>query len=751
MIRLRSLSSELGAVFVVVVVLLVAGAYFVANTIFGRAIHSEKQQALVSVTDATHHRIESYVFDLISDTTGLARLPQWPALLSQPARMVEVDPVLREFLGSYLTEKRYSDLLLIDRAGKVRFSLRGASGPAQDVLGSAGAGSELAQAIEAANTLLQTEVSNFAWYPPSEDYAAFLAAPIFAGGVIIGNIALQIDRTELNRTINRYVGLGRTGEIVAAAEVEDDLLITAPTRHQPGLIGSRVSSEGFVPLIRALAGDQGSGDFIDYRGQPVLGVWRYLPSLNWGLLAKIDHAELDEPIDRFRGITLLVLLVSLGLAGIGALLSNRILLRPVRELSSAVRSIEQSRLPERISVGARHEIAELVDAFNQLIAALRGHQRELEARVEARTSELARANESMEQTNQRLQESYVELESAMEILRSTQVQLVQNEKMAALGQLIAGVAHEINTPLASINSSITTLGDAFRQLPAFLQQLAALDPEAREQLRCLLEAAGEGSSLSFREKRSLKQRYQTELAAFDHLDARLAADVFSQLPGVRIEDYRHLLSLPCATELLEHLRASINIHRAVQNIAIASGKARKVVLALKNFARQDQHVGEMEPVRLSETIETVLTLYQTQFKHGVELELDLPDYPPLLAHADELGQVWVNLIHNALQAMEYSGTLSIRLRQDSEEATVTLVDTGCGMAPEVLDRIFEPFFTTKPRGEGSGLGLDIARRILERHGGRIDVESEPGRGSTFRITLPVRRPGESSPAEEVSA
>lgn len=734
----RSISTELGGVLLTVVVLLVLTAYLVANTIFGQAIHSEKRQALISVTDATHHRIESYVRNLISDTTGLARLPQWTDLLSQAGHIVEADAELTAFLWTYVLDKGYYDLLLLDQAGTIRFSLKEESDLGQNVFRPPLSDTELPQALDAANTLLQTEVSNFSWYPPSQDFAAFLAAPIFDDGIIIGNIVLQIDRAELNHTINRYAGLGHSGEILAGTLSAGQLLITAPSRHQPELIGTRVETTGFGPMMTALAGQQGSGDFTDYRNQRVLAVWRYLPSLNWGLLTKIDYAELNEPIERFRAITLWVLVLSIGLALIGIGLTNRVLLHPVRRLSDTVRAINESHLPDTITVPARHEIADLVDAFNHLIGALRGHQLELEQRVAERTSELDEANRSMEKANLQLQESYVELEEAMETLKNTQSQLVQTEKMAALGQLIAGVAHEINTPLGSINSSIETLAQAYRRQPQFLEQAAALDSETRSRIGYLLDLADQGSGLSFREKRALKQKYQRELARWENVDARAGADLFSQLPEQDLSEFDQLLSHPRASEILEQIRSGIHIHRASQNIRIASEKARKVVFALKNFARQDHHVDEMEPTHLNENIETVLTLYHNQLKQSIELQADLPDYPPIHAYADELGQVWVNLIHNALQAMEYAGRLGIHLEQNEKEAVVSITDSGCGMTEEVREKIFQPFFTTKSRGEGSGLGLEIVQRIVDRHHGRITVETTPGEGSVFRVFLPVK-------------
>jgi signal transduction histidine kinase len=175
--------------------------------------------------------------------------------------------------------------------------------------------------------------------------------------------------------------------------------------------------------------------------------------------------------------------------------------------------------------------------------------------------------------------------------------------------------------------------------------------------------------------------------------------------------------------------------RNVQNIHTASTKAKKIVLALKTFARSNID-GERVAVDLRQNINTVLTLYQNQLKLGVVTEVDVAEGLVIQGNDDALGQVWTNLIHNAIQAMNGTGHLWVGGVKTNARAVLTFRNDGPPIPADILPRIFEPFFTTKPAGEGTGLGLDIVRQILDAHGGTIEVTTEEA-WTEFRVDLPL--------------
>jgi signal transduction histidine kinase len=196
-----------------------------------------------------------------------------------------------------------------------------------------------------------------------------------------------------------------------------------------------------------------------------------------------------------------------------------------------------------------------------------------------------------------------------------------------------------------------------------------------------------------------------------------------------------LLQDPKGRKILDTAYQLTTLQKGVKTISVASERASKVVFALKNLARYDQS-GEKTLVPVSEGIETVLTLYQNQLQH-VKVVKHYDALPPLRCYPDALHQVWINLIHNALQAMNNKGTLTLEITQAADCAVIHIKDTGSGIPEEIQAKIFEPFFTTKSPGEGSGLGLDIVKKIVEKHEGEIKMTSQLHQGSTFSVWLPM--------------
>lgn len=354
-------------------------------------------------------------------------------------------------------------------------------------------------------------------------------------------------------------------------------------------------------------------------------------------------------------------------------------------------------------------------------------------------SERKRAVEEIRFVNEELTNQKENLEALVDNLTQTQEQLVQSEKMAALGQLIAGIAHEINTPLGAIKASIGNLSDslesALGELPSLLQEQSLENLQLFSLLFKL--AHKKAPELSSREKRQLKKDLISSLKDKKIEQTEVIADILVFLNIFEIDEtLTEYLHRPDAIKIIRSVRNFISLLKNSATINIAVEKATKVVFALKKYAHRDSG-GEKVPTDIIDGIETVLTLYHNQLKQGIEIIRDYENLPLIPCYQDEISQVWTNLVQNAIQAMNLEGILTITAKYLDNSIMVSFKDTGTGIEPDIIDKIFEPFFTTKKQGEGSGLGLDIVKKIIEKHDGSIQVESILGKGAQFIINIPV--------------
>jgi signal transduction histidine kinase len=367
-----------------------------------------------------------------------------------------------------------------------------------------------------------------------------------------------------------------------------------------------------------------------------------------------------------------------------------------------------------------------------------GHK--LARQMELNLRERSRSLHKLEQAEIELEKRNQKLTETIEQLQKTQQELIYSEKMVALGQLVAGIAHEINTPLGAIQAAAgnTTkaLEESLSELPEFTQRL---NPQQQADFFKLLDKAlqSKNSIVTSSEKRPIKKALTSQLEKHGIENARSVANL-----AIDIGIYENIdLLLP----LLKHadfawiMQLAYNLTRLQSNsrtIVTAVDKAAKIVFALKNYARYDP-TEQKQLALVEDGINTVLELYHNQIKQGIELVRDYhSSLPPIQCYPDELIQVWTNLIHNAIQAMSGKGFLRITIDRANDYLKVQIADSGDGIPREIQDKIFQPFFTTKPLGEGSGLGLDIVKKIVEKHQGKIEFTTEPGK-TIFTVLLPI--------------
>jgi len=342
--------------------------------------------------------------------------------------------------------------------------------------------------------------------------------------------------------------------------------------------------------------------------------------------------------------------------------------------------------------------------------------------------------------NKKIEAQKEELTHTLEQLQKAHQKLIESEKMAALGQVIANIAHELNTPLGSIHSSVTNISHflthTLEKLPTFFQSLTQ---EHQQDFLVLLQKSMQPTiSLSSKEKRQHRRVLIQKLAQHDIDNAENIADTLVEI-GIaqHIEPLLPLLKDAHGMNALNLSYQLAGLQKNAKTLSIASKRVSKVIFALKSFSRQEQK-NRWVQANLTDGIETVLTLYYHQTIQGVTIVRNYSQLPLVFCIPEEMNQVWMNLILNSLQAMNNKGILQIDTQMNGTEVLIKITDNGTGIPEQIQPYIFNTFFTTKQVGEGSGLGLNIVKKIMEKHQGQITFTSEPGK-TTFSIHLPLRQ------------
>jgi signal transduction histidine kinase len=332
--------------------------------------------------------------------------------------------------------------------------------------------------------------------------------------------------------------------------------------------------------------------------------------------------------------------------------------------------------------------------------------------------------------------------------RSIEATARQRQSLVTLGTLAAGLAHEINNPAAAAVRAVDALEDACQTLLASLSRLAAHQVSAQQfGALDMLRQEVTGPAVP-PDALALADREDT-LAAWltgHGVDREWTIAPSLAAAGVDVgwcERVAAVLDGPALEPGLEWIASALSITALLAEMKESSRRISALVDAVKSYSQMDR--ASMQRIDVTDGLESTLVMLGPKLRGGVTVERDYgTGVPPVDALAGELNQVWTSLIDNAVEAMNGKGTLRLSTRAEQDDVVIEIGDTGPGMPPHVAARAFEPFFTTKGVGKGTGLGLDIARRIVaERHGGSIAIDSRPGQ-TVLRVRLPVRPPKPSS-------
>ena len=339
--------------------------------------------------------------------------------------------------------------------------------------------------------------------------------------------------------------------------------------------------------------------------------------------------------------------------------------------------IEKASYPQLLENKLRREIA----ARNQA-----------EQLLEEKSRELYQSNQELYLRNQKIAEQSRHLQKQVLELQETRQQLVQSEKMAVIGQLAAGVAHEINNPVGFVASNLDTLSDYMVEL----RKLLDLQAQALEMF------AAEGS----------KNGDLSDTANISSLD-NLRAFTHKVNPNFLLPDIDQLIG-----DSIE-----------------GAERVKQIVADLSDFS----YLSELQasPEDINTLLQKTINIASSELKYKADIELYLAEIPAVVCHGGKVGQVFLNLLVNAAQAIKERGLITVSTGREGEMVWIEISDNGCGIAEKDLAKIFDPFFTTKEIGKGTGLGLHVVKGAIDMHGGEIHVSSKEGCGASFRVLLPI--------------
>jgi len=600
-----------------------------------------------------------------------------------------------------------------------------------------------------------------------------LSCPLMLDNRLLGVIRITGDGRKLVEVTRDFTGLGKTGETTLSKKDEGgNAVFIVPLRFDEKAAFNRTiaGNNSSSPFIRALQKSEAfSGDAVDYRGVPVLSATRFIERTGWGLVVKMDRAEAFAPVERMRN------LLQYGLAGLTLVLISvvlclsRSITRPLSLLTAAAGSISEGRVTQKVTVESEDEIGALAHTFNRMsdsIAqarqALNDKVRELEDEVgERRVAEgaLQHAKEFNETVINSMNDSVYIIN--VHDLTITSANRIFLDKMRLTEDEVRGktcheVTHHRDVPCAPPEDPCP-LFDTLKTGEARVYEHVHLDSDGNKiyvevSTSPLRNDKGEithvvhvDRDISDRKRLEDQLRHSQKLEAVGHLAGGIAHDFNNILTAIM--GYGSLVRMK--------MQDSDPLRTFIDSILSSAERAANLTRSLLAFSRKQ--IINPKPVDVNDIVNRVEKLLLRLIGEDIELKTLLSGAPlTVLADSGQIEQVLMNLATNARDAMPDGGLLTIETRyaeltgdytkghlfaKGGKCAQISVTDTGAGMDETTRQNIFEPFFTTKDIGKGTGLGLSIVYGIVKQHNGNINVYSEPGRGTTFKIYLPLLNVG----------
>jgi len=752
----HSLFTELLALTASILLITILSIGWYTTSIFSENTHRHYLQSLETIAEKKSGEISAYISNHLSRIRGIAHLKsvtdairQFDLAYQAGVKSGNYSDAMRHYdrtLRRQLDEWGYTDLFLINTSGEIVYSANRKGDFATNLNSGPYRESQLAAVYRDAMTLLQASNSSFDYYAPSDEPAAFLAAPLLDDDTFLGVLALKVSADEFDAVITDLTGLGATGETVTGRISGGRIQITIPLRHDPDAAFRRTLELDAVagkPIIEAANGISGTGTQLDWRGEEVVAAWQYIPSMRWGMVVKIDTSEAFASLHQTQRLILISTLIGLLLAFLATVIVARHITRPLSELSRIYTLFSAGQRSIRMDTSAitENETYRLADGFNRMAEQIEESEKSLKKERERLAIAVEQSHDAVIITDLEGDIQYVN--HAFETISG-----YSNEE--ALGRHISMLDSD-------------EMGDAFyRDMWGALKKGRAWQGELVNRHKNGSLYTVEQTTSPILDEDNLITGYVSLLYditekknALKRLEHQQRLESLGVLAGGIAHDFNNLLTVILGNASLaqSQLEPASPVAKMLGSIHEASENAAELCRQMLAYSGKGKFV--VQPINLSTLVENMMGLLNISISKNVHLDLNLAtDIPSVMADKTQMQQVVMNLVINASEAIgEKPGTITIHtghMHASREYLDALMVDeplpegayvylevsdSGSGINEEIRSKIFDPFFSTKFTGRG--LGMSAVLGIVRGHQGAINIYSEPGRGTTFKLLFPA--------------
>jgi two-component system, sensor histidine kinase and response regulator len=723
-----------------------------------RVLQEKSAHYLYSISDDRINQIEDVFKEKKNNATALTRIPSVVGAITELNQIFSQQGInslayqraensLRPILTYFKESSNADDFFIFSPDKTLIFSIEDKEMVRQQLLISLFP--ELDSLLDKSKSFLESQISNFQYNEETEELTAFIVVPVVNESNFIGFAVLKINHQDIYNLATNYIGLGETGETVIALRKDEQIIFIAPLRNDlSGEINKKINLSGAKDLgiYRAVQNERGWGVVKDYRGEEVLAVWRYLPSLKWGLVVKMDLDEVLSMADELRTRLLIVGLMLLSIIILITLFMAHSIVDPIKKLTKVTKKISQGDFLVRAKINSRDEIEDLAKSFNKM------------------TDQLAQNLDKIEEKNQELQkeknkawQEKDKLESILESIGDGVLVINQEEKVTIFNpeaELISGFNEQeiINQPFDKFLKFIEKKNNQLNEdnfiseaLEKGIIKNTKLNTVLKQKNKQEIPVSGRAAPLKDKNERTIGCvviiRDVTRERKIDQAKTEFVSLASHQLrtPLSAINWYAEMI--------LDEDVGKINQKQKkyLKSLYEANHRMINLVNSLLNVSRVELGTFVIEPtstdfIKVAESVIKELEhhLDKRQIKLNKKYEPDLP-----LIKADEklLRIIIQNLLSNAIKYTPEKGSVDLEIKKDNQDVLIAVKDTGLGIPEKEQSKIFSKLFRGKNVMEkdtdGTGLGLYIVKEVVTQSGGKIWFKSEKNKGSTFFVTIPL--------------